>query len=371
MSWVRQGDEADMFPMLMDLAQCEGFDHRTMNEVHGFISRASSYSARYKTDYILELGYVHSLLGSETDRIVRMCIEVGLLSRIEVDGRQKLKIVEDPTYIHILSKADSQWRQQQARDCVDPNLKGPVLLRDGDNCRWCGKEVIWPGKASNRKATLDHLKPGEAGTVDTLVVACLTCNTSRQNDDTGSWDSYHKLLPVPPRPHYGRWSQKYLEDHGLRRFEAAPVNEAPAQTVSASTSDTPSVGVLPGLDGAGVSGVGSVDAGRVLADVDPLRGGGLEGVDPLAVDAPGSTNDGSSVCDKRSTGPGTGPLLGQSLANDWSSGAPRTGEYQGRDGKGRVESGSGGVGPGQGQAGSGSGGAGRRRSRKRRRRRKR
>lgn len=360
MSWVRHGDESDTDPRLMAVMGLPGADNRSPNEVHGFISRCAAYSAKHKTDYVIDLGAAVLYANGNHEQLIALSVGAGLMEWADIEGVRKLRIVEDPDYIHIRSKADTEWDNQRSRDNTDPNLKGPVILRDGDQCRWCGKEVVWPGKVSNRKATLDHLHPGEPGTVDTLVVACLTCNTSRQDDDTGSWDQYHQLRPVPEHPHYGRWTLKYLQERGL----LPTPSDAGASEGSSQTSEAASVAALPGL---------GCDPGTASS---PVSRGASEGI-PAEVD-PGTPDQGASE-GPAAGDPGTVDRDGQdpdraSRALGTAQSPGRVGKGTGRTGKGRDVSGRGGTGQvgtgggGQGRAGSGrqaSGGSGKRRRRKR------
>lgn len=346
MSWVRHGDESDTDPRLMAVMGLPGADNRSPNEVHGFISRCAAYSAKHKTDYVVDLGAAVLYGNGNHDQLIALSVGAGLMEWFEVDGVRKLRIVEDPDYIHIRSKADSEWDNQRSRDNTDPNLKGPVLLRDGDQCRWCGKEVVWPGKASNRKGTLDHLRPGEAGTVATLVVACMSCNSARQDDDTGSWDQYHHLLPVPVQPRYGRWTTKYLQERGL--LPVSP-SGAGASAGSDQASEAPSVGDLAGE---------ASDPGTQ----QPTDSHGASAGIPAEVD-PGTPDQGAS---EGPTAGGPGAEHSPRLGPDRPSAALGTGQSPGRvgNGSGRVESGR----DGQDRDGQGRQAAPSRRGRRHRRR---
>ncbi|MCD4549690.1 HNH endonuclease [Schaalia sp. lx-260] len=384
MSWLKVGDESDTNPRLMDLATVEGFDERTINEIHGFVCRCAAYSAKHLTDYIVDLGVIFMYGGSRAKILLEQCLAVGLFEW-EGDGeKKKIRIVQDEDYINIRSKEDVEWGRQRRNDNADPNLRGPVMLRDGDNCRWCGKEVYWPGKPSNRKGTLDHLEPGSAGSVDTMVVACMGCNSQRQDDPTGSWGTYHELLAAPASPRYGKWSRKYLEERGLLRPSTAP-SESPAQNIQIPSSDTPSVGVLAGELSQGVGGVDStapsespaqniqipssdtpsvgVLAGELsqgVGGVDSSVSGTPGEVDPRATDhclqeplsdvVPGGVRPSSSRDHS--------PTTGGRLAPDSPSAALRISKYTGRVGKGRVGSGRErpGSGPDPGRASPVSGG---------------
>lgn len=222
MAWVKMGDTADMYPRLMEAASHAKADTRTVNELFGFIMRCAAYSAAHLTDSIIEVGVLYTYAGGNPD-IVQIATHAGLIEWVDTPKGRKPKLLEDPDFVHIRSRTDVEWSRQRQRDNSDQALRQAVIARDGDQCRWCGVEVYWPGKTSARKGTLDHLKPGEAGTVDTLVVACTRCNSSRADDPTGSWDQTHELLPVPERPRYGTFTRGMLTRAGvLRGAEAVP-----------------------------------------------------------------------------------------------------------------------------------------------------
>ncbi|WP_147681379.1 HNH endonuclease, partial [Actinomyces ruminicola] len=222
MAWQRFGDTWADDPRLLAVMALPGADDRTLNEVRGFIATLSGESAKYTTDYVLNWGQVVKAAGSvgRAGALTDMCVEVKLMERVDVGGLPGVKLVEDPDFIHLIKKAEADWNRQRKRDNADPNLKWPVILRDGDHCRYCHHEVHWTGKMSNRKATLDHRVPGQPGTVDTLVVACARCNSARRDDEDGTWDQEHPLLPPPARPYYGNWSRKHLVERGLLEADA-------------------------------------------------------------------------------------------------------------------------------------------------------
>lgn len=223
MTWQRSGDTAADDPRVLAVLSQPEADGRLLNEVRGFIWALSLESAKYKTDYAVNLGVTVKCAGGDFERaklLTDLCVRTGLLERVEINGLPGVKLIEDPDFIHLIKKAESDWDRQRKRDCSDPNLKWPVVLRDGDHCRYCHHEVHWTGKMSNRKATLDHRVPGQPGTVDTLVVACARCNSARRDDEDGTWDQEHPLLPPPARPYYGNWSRKHLVERGLLEADA-------------------------------------------------------------------------------------------------------------------------------------------------------
>lgn len=295
MSWLRSGDNAPYDPrILATQAMPEADGPWFLNEVRGFIWTLSSTSAGFLTDYVLNMGVVYQAAGSaeRAERLVTVCCRAGLMERVDVDGMPGVKLVEDPDFVHIRKKDEVEWDRQRKRDNSDPNLKGPVLLRDGDWCRYCRHEVHWTGRMSNRKATLDHLSPGTPGTVDTLVVACVTCNSARQDDEDGEWTRAHPLLPPPKRPVYGPWTRHYLTKRGL-----LPAPASPAAADSESKVDAPG----PDQAGRAVRALGTPPVPQRPAAGRPQ---GLQGVHPGTADhgAPAGPSSQSAPPDGASEG---------------------------------------------------------------------
>lgn len=235
MPWVRSGDTAATYPDLMQVAGDPSADERTVNEVAGWLWRCAGLSGAHKTDYVVDAGTAHMLGGARTTELLRLALAAGLMTPTTTSkGHTAYVIVQDPEFIHIRLREEIEWENQQRNDTRTPTLTVPVRRRDGDNCRWCGVLVQWRGKKSNRTATLDHLEPGKAATVDTFVVACLGCNSGRKNNP-GLWDDNHQLRPAPAHPNYGKWTAKHLTDNGwpteanVRSDDAAP-HEAAADT---------------------------------------------------------------------------------------------------------------------------------------------
>ncbi len=253
MAWLKIGDNAATYPPLMSIAGMPGADMRTVNEVFGFMVRLAIQSAAHMTDYVVDVGTVYMAGASETDRLLDYACRAKLLSQITTDGLISYRIVADPEFIHMRSRAEILWERQQRKDTRDDHLIVPVLLRDGDNCRWCGTSVVWRGRKSKSSGEFDHLNPGEAGTVETMVVACRSCNAQR-GADPKAWASRSTLLPVPKKPRYGEATAEKLQNNGYPSIvaniaadeTAAPQaaakpqrREAPIEREAIMTPETP------------------------------------------------------------------------------------------------------------------------------------
>lgn len=282
MPWTRTGDSAATYPRLMATAGLSGADERTVNEVAGWLMRCAFQSAAHMTDYTIDMGTAWMLGGTRTEDLIKTCVKTGLLAEVRAGGMRSLKLIEDPEFIHIRLRKEIEWERVQRRDTRDPRLRVPVLLRDGDQCRYCGVVVMWRGQTSNRSGCLDHRIPGEAGTPDTMVIACMRCNSSR--NDNPQWDDDHPLLPPPAAPLYGRHSAAYLTQNGHPTVEnvgnpqrhathksADPAPQsvrpaAPAAPPGSSARVDPESGAdsQPGPDETATPGSGRVGSGLAL-----------------------------------------------------------------------------------------------------------
>ena len=158
-----------------------------------------------------------------------------------------------PELIHIKLAVEIAWEKQQKHDTGDRDLQIPILLRDGEACRWCGIPVQPNDNRSRRGRTFDHLRPGmAAGGPDGMVVACRGCNGKRGKDwnpDVDTADSFaarweHQLRPPPRQLFFVRSTVTWLESEG---------HQVPAGSVIAerapSARDTPSTTQTPGPAG--------------------------------------------------------------------------------------------------------------------------
>jgi len=239
--WTRSGDNAATYPAMMSIAGDPAADERTVNEVFGWVMRCAFQSAAHLTDYAIDAGTAHMLGGSRTVELIRLCVDAGVLTPTTTSrGHQAWTLLQDPEFIHIRLREEIEWERQQRNDTRDPALAVPVRRRDGDNCRWCGVLVQWRGKKTNRTATLDHLEPGKAGTVATLAVACLGCNSARKNNPE-LWADNHTLRAEPTAPRYGKWTAKFLSDNGWPTEPNVLSDDDAAPQAAADPAPTPGV----------------------------------------------------------------------------------------------------------------------------------
>jgi 5-methylcytosine-specific restriction endonuclease McrA len=92
---------------------------------------------------------------------------------------------------------------------ADARLCKSVRGRDGNRCRYCGKEVNWADKKGVNGGTYDHVDPNGENNIENVVVACRAC--SSQKGDRTLADANMNLLPVLES--YSKISECDLDDN--------------------------------------------------------------------------------------------------------------------------------------------------------------
>lgn len=225
--WARYGDTSAFHPLPMNVLEHPELDDRLLNEVFGFFARCSTQAAAHLTDYVITRGTAVMIAGpTRAQTMIDVCVFAGLMTEREYgDGVKVYKLVDDePDFLHLRLKKDIDWERQRKADANRPALVVPVRLRDGDACRWCGKVVDWLDRKSGRAGTYDHLEPGEPATVDTYVVCCKTCNSSRQDGSLPT--GVEELLDAPTEPLYSTTTVAWLAENRWRAKNGLPVPTA-------------------------------------------------------------------------------------------------------------------------------------------------
>ncbi|MEJ6013274.1 hypothetical protein WG936_05415 [Corynebacterium sp. H127] len=162
------------------LEVCDG-NTSLRNEAWGALTFVASISAAHLTDYVVAPGMVWMVAPGRAAELIKIWIKAGLAEEIKVDDRPMIRIIEHEELLHMRTKEEVTIDRLRKSDGRKPELMIPVRVRDGDQCRFCGKTVKWGDQKSNRGATIDSLTGHVDSTVETLVVACRECNTKRGN----------------------------------------------------------------------------------------------------------------------------------------------------------------------------------------------
>jgi len=208
--WAKFSDTFALHSRITGLLRVRGADARTTNEVSGFITRCAANSAAQMEDYYFDVAIARAMDPDRWEVLIRQAREAGLIVSVKGRGNsRRWKLVELPNELfHIRYRDDVLWDRQRDRDRSNPELIMPVLLRDGDGCRYCGLVITWADRKSGRGGTLDHRVPGQPATVDTFVVSCRTCNSKRKDNPQADVDV--PLRPAPAVPYFSP-SSKTLE----------------------------------------------------------------------------------------------------------------------------------------------------------------
>lgn len=141
------------------------------------------------------------------------------------------------------------------------DLRQEIRERDGDRCRYCGKDVNWSDRRGPRAGSYDHIDPRGANDIDNLVVACKACNSakgSRKPEAAG-------MVLLLPRsdldPDLGK-SQNGARSPGPTEVQRTDTDLTTPATTSSVAPDP----------GGGVESV-LVGAARLLAEAEAVRRG--------------------------------------------------------------------------------------------------
>ncbi|MFS4487768.1 HNH endonuclease [Dietzia kunjamensis] len=212
MAWLKVSDRAATHPAVMELGEVDPDDPRLLNEALGWLLRCAVQSAAMLTDGIISQAVGRGFGGERTAALAAACIEAGLLEEARTEtGKPAWKLLADHELFHWKNSVEVEFERQRRQDRSTPELSLQVRARDGDACRYCGRVVRWGISRSGIAATLDHRDPGRAGTVETVVVSCLRCNSARGMDPAA--DERVPLLDVPDEPYFSPDSRRYINNH--------------------------------------------------------------------------------------------------------------------------------------------------------------
>lgn len=305
MPWKKDSDTAALHPLVTGILRTvPDADDRTMNEVAGFVQRCATHAASVMTDYWFDVAIAQAMAPARWEVLVRQARQAGLITAVQGRGLgRRFRLVEDEQLFQIRYRADVEWDRQRDRDRKNPDLTMPVLLRDGDVCRYCGLVVNWADHRGGRGGTFDHRDAGDGATVDTYVVACRSCNSRRKNSPQADVDV--PLQPAPARPYFSPKSRSLARLEAFYGPSLATRLERPTDTAASArpvatarpgaradhaapgaatraTDPIPTHGSIPGIEG-GIpvgTGLGS-GSGRVGDGSGPVgSGSGSAGAGP-------------------------------------------------------------------------------------------
>ena len=210
MAWLRVGDNINTHPLMSRLVEACEYDHALKNEALGLFIAMATSSAAHLTDYVVEPGLVGVLAPGREKLLLDVLRGAALVESFkdEEEGRWLYRLTNDSEFVHMRSRAEVEIDRDRSRDRRNPELTIPVRVRDGDECRWCGRTVKFADHKSRRGGTIDSLNSHKESTIETLVVACRGCNSDRKDGKPG-----FKLLAEPVVPHYEPSTIDFINNH--------------------------------------------------------------------------------------------------------------------------------------------------------------
>lgn len=205
---------------------------------------AICYCARLLTDGHVSLERVPRLVRRYRPKLLAELVDGGVWHRCGHRCASCPQPAEGSVYLHDFLAVPNRSKAQVQRDREnnrrskelhsDPALVAAIRERDGDRCRYCGREVNWKDRRGAGGATYDHVDPKGGNSLDNVVVACRACN-SRKMSRTPVEAAMH-LVPIQVQSQNGSKS-----DLGHRT--QPPLPSAPL--VSKDLSDTHVGGIGP------------------------------------------------------------------------------------------------------------------------------
>lgn len=220
MTWIKLDDNAVGHPKVAGLS----------DRAFRLWIRSLCYASEFLTDGALPAYF----LKREPQRYQLELIASGLWEK-DADGNLVIHdyLVHQSSRDYVLQERDMKRRRSAFHR--DDSLKEKIRLRDGDNCRYCGRTVNWTDRRGPRGGTYDHVIPRGPETLENLVVACRLCNNSkgpRTPEQAG-------MTLIQPRTNLGQTQNE------LRTENREQITDTENRTTTPSSSHGPALVMSP------------------------------------------------------------------------------------------------------------------------------
>lgn len=169
MTWVRIDDKAPRHPKIAGLS----------DRAFRVMVSALCYVSEFTTDGLVPSAFLATVRQSVQEEL----ITAGVWRLDGTDVHIHDYHDYNPTRDEVLEKRQLTLRRVQL--FRDRELRDRVRVRDGDECRYCGRTVAWTDRRSDLGGTYDHVDPSGDNSESNLVVCCRGCNSrkSRRTPD--------------------------------------------------------------------------------------------------------------------------------------------------------------------------------------------
>lgn len=200
------------------------------------------------------------------------------------------------------SREENDVAKAQRKELRDRELRAEVRRRDGDRCRYCGIEVSWADRRSQRGAVLDHVDPRRAAGAENLVVSCRGCNSRKQKRTPEA--AGMTLLPLPGhRRSPARIYDGSATDSPQTSDGSATDSENGARSVLELTTDPPQEPPDSASPPNPAPSSGNAAQPRSETALEPICGADPEPTRRATTDGPGRVGSGTGS-GSRTGGPG-------------------------------------------------------------------
>ncbi|MCU1591589.1 MAG: hypothetical protein JWP11_2845 [Frankiales bacterium] len=304
MTWLRTDDQALTHPRVLHLRSLAD-PIATGEAVIGWVMLAASWSGAQNTDGFIAEGAGMFASPEHWQHLSTFALKVGLITRTTAAVRREyggqrgwmVRMGEGEVF-HLLSRKEIELRKEKRNITRRVPEKIEMLLRDGDQCRYCGDPVNEFDRKSGKMREQDHPDPTDASYV---VVACLECNRWKAGRPVEEWveDGGRPLLPPPTergldvflRPSTVTWLHKHNVVIDVDSPPSASVartasNSSDAATPSAADQARDDADPMCGSDPPSTTGsiAGQDMPGRVRVGIG--SGSGLDGLSSGSSDPP-------------------------------------------------------------------------------------
>lgn len=238
MAWGRFGDTAHSHRKLL---RAMAKDPVRGAAVWGVVTLCTSWSTQERQDWWVSESFVRRTFGPAGAQVMRegQACELVRPGRHRRNGENGWLIDDsDPDLLHIRTKEEVDRDREKSRVTRQVEPTRAVRLRDGDQCRYCGKTVSYTDRTSGRAGTYDHPDPANR---EVFVVACKACNTWKYGRTVAEWVEIGGLELLPPPDH------PLIGEHTAAQFGVPPTDPAAlrAHTDTTSADAAPRPGSQP------------------------------------------------------------------------------------------------------------------------------
>ena len=202
MPWVRGGDTAHSHRKLL---RAQERDAVRGLAVFGFVHACASWSSQELLDGFISESACRRIGGEDTYlQLVKDAQAAGMMQRGRARGpageRGWAVANDDPDFLHIRLKEEVERDRDKSRATRQIGPQRDVRLRDGDQCRYCGKTVNWNDRRSARGGTYDHPDPDGPRHVRRLLLPVQPGQDRPHRSAVGRRRRPHPPAPARPPP---------------------------------------------------------------------------------------------------------------------------------------------------------------------------